>query len=165
MYLKEFFLVYFPLTLIFLFVKDFLQNLLLLYPGNLFLALALSILIFRSISWWLYLYLFILGWLSGFESNLEIPTALYFVGIGILSKRLKDYLELNEEKGRIIWWVLNITLYIIFRWIFYFYQGDISLTWKVMLDLFVKSTFYFIATLFWAVICYKILKALLIKER
>ena len=165
MYLKEFLLVYLPLTLILLFVKDFLQSLFLWYPGNLFLALALSILIFRSISWWLYLFLFILGWLSGFVSNLEIPTALYFVGIGILSKKLKDYLELSEEKGRIIWWGLNIMLYLIFRWVLYFYQGDISLTWKIMLDLFVKSTFYFITTFFWAIICYKILKALLVKER
>jgi len=159
---KEYLTTWLPLFLVISFFYYTFQSAFGVFPGNVFLAMAICIVIFKELSWDTYVFLFLLGWISGMDANVEFLSALFFVGIGVVFSKWRHYLKLNTFKVKAIWCTATVGIYLIFRLVVYFYLLDVDsgLSLKLWLNLFASSSFYFLSTLFDAFILYWIIKGL-----
>ncbi len=164
MNLKDFIYVYLPLFLISLFTKIFLASFFLIYPGNIFFALFLVILIFIDVDIYSCVYVFILGYVSGLDNNLELLTSFYFLLILLLSKKIKNICQFEFFKMRVYWWVINLLIFLIFQDIIYRYRLSMSINRNLFFHIITKDIFYFFTTFFWILIFNKILSKILIIE-
>ncbi len=161
---KDFVFIFLPLFFLSLFAKNFFTNFFLVYPGNILFSLAIATLTFVDSGLCLYFFLFILGYITGLDNNLEFLTSLYFLSILLIWKKLKTILQLEISKTRLYWWLVNILLFLTFQNLIYFYRLDAPIDWEIIENIIIKNIYYLTITLLWILIFYRILKSLLNKE-
>ncbi|WP_038056005.1 hypothetical protein [Thermodesulfobacterium hydrogeniphilum] len=161
---KDFVFIFLPLFFLSLFAKIFFTNFFLVYPGNILFSLAIATLTFVDSGLCLYFFLFILGYITGLDNNLEFLTSLYFLSILLIWKKLKTILQLEISKTRLYWWLVNILLFLTFQNLIYFYRLDAPIDWEIIENIIIKNIYYLTITLLWILIFYRILKSLLNKE-
>ncbi len=154
---KKFFLILISFLFLLIFFKTFLSNFILIYPGDLFLALCLSILNFRSTGILLYFCLGLLGLLESLDFfKIEIFWCFYFILIGFIWNYLKNYIASETLEAKLSLWSLGILSTLIIRIIIYFLNLNTFINWKIFLNLLVKSFYYIISTFLWILILNKI---------
>ncbi len=157
---KDFVFIFLPLFFLSLFVKIFLTNFFLVYPGNILFSLAIATLTFVDSGLCLYFFLFILGYITGLDNNLEFLTSLYFLSILLIWKKLKTILQLEISKTRLYWWLVNILLFLTFQNLIYFYRLNTPIDWGIIANIIIKNIYYLITTLLWILVFYRILRSL-----
>jgi len=164
MNIKELFHTFLPLLFLILFSKVYLSGSFLIYPGDIIFAFAISILTFRNSGILLYIFIFFLGLLEGLDLlENEFIFGIYFVLIGIIWNHLRKYFAFESVELKINLWFFSILSFLIFRYALFFYKLDISIDWRLILNLAVKSFYYVSATFIWVLIFYKILGSFLSK--
>lgn len=164
MNIKELFYTFLPLLFLILFGKIYFSSFFLIYPGDIIFAFAISILTFRNSGVLLYIFIFFLGLLEGldFLEN-ELIFGIYFVLIGIIWNYLRKYFSFESFELKISFWFFSILSFLIFRYVLFFYKLDVSIDWRLILNLAVKSFYYVCMTFVWILIFYKILNSFLSK--
>lgn len=155
---KEFFTIVLPFFIIVYLLKLFLSSLFLVYPGDMILAFALAVSIFRDSKVILYTFLFFLGLLESLNfSNIEIFSAIYFVFLGVLINYLRKYFTFETIESKIFVWIFNIIGALILRYLLLFYNLNVSINWIIISNLAIKGFYYFFMTFIWVLVFYKIL--------
>lgn len=162
---KEFFTIVLPFFIIVYLLKLFFSSFFLVYPGDMLLAFALAVSIFKGSKALLYIFLFFLGLLEGLNFlNMEMVFAIYFVFLGVLLNYLRKYFTFETVESKIFIWIFNIFTVLMFRSILFFYNLHVAINWTILLNLAVKGFYYVFMTFIWVLIFYKILNQFVYKH-
>lgn len=162
---KEFFTIVLPFFIIVYLLKLFFSSFFLVYPGDMILAFALAVSIFKGSKALLYIFLFFLGLLEGLNFlNMEMVFAIYFVFLGVLLNYLRKYFTFETMESKIFIWIFNIFAVLMFRSILFFYNLHVAINWTILLNLAVKGFYYVFMTFIWVLIFYKILNQFVYKH-
>ncbi len=161
---KKFLLVFISFLFLLIFLKTFLSNFLLIYPGDVFLAFCLGILILRGSGILLYFCLGLLGLLEGLDFlKMEIFWCIYFILMGLIWNHLKNYIVFGTLEAKLSLWILSILCTLIIRGIICFLNLNAFIDWEFFLNFLIKSFYYIISTFLWTVILDKIFTVFFVK--
>ncbi|WP_022854607.1 hypothetical protein [Thermodesulfobacterium thermophilum] len=164
MNLKEFFFIGIPLVFLVLFLKGFLQSFFLAPVGNPFLSIALIFLSYRNVNVWLWIYLLVLGFISGIETNQEIFNLGYFFLMGVVFYWFKGYLNLNNIRNKLFFWGINLLVFFIIKLFLFLLTVPFSFTFSFWAHQIQELFHFFVVTLVWILGFEFFLKDLLIRK-
>ena len=164
MNLIEFFFIGIPLVFVVFFLKGFLQSFFLTPVGNPFLSIALIFLSYRNVNVWLWVYLLILGFISGIETNQEILNVAVFFLMGLVFDWFKGYLNLNNIRNKLFFWGINLLAFFIIKLFLFLWTVPFTFAFSFWAHQIQKLFHFFVVTLGWTLGLEFFLKDLLIRK-
>lgn len=149
MNLKEFLLFFIPILIFLIFIKGFLQNLLLIPLGDAYLALALAVLTHKHPNLIVYLYILILGVIDGLDKGLEILSVIFFLLLGMVSAHLRKYISFEHIKTKLLFWSLSLLGFLILRLTIFFSEVYFIFSVNFVMSLILKISQFLVFSFLW----------------